>query len=75
MIVWGGNEYRTPGVNDGAIYNPATNTWRTMTTAGAPLGRMFHSGVWTGTAMFIWGGYYNNGVDIISLNDGGIYVP
>jgi hypothetical protein len=45
--------------------------WKATTTAGAvPAGRYFHTAVWTGSKMIIWGGY--NGA---FLNTGGQYDP
>lgn len=63
MITWGG--VRTfPGrptgsprgfVADGAAYDPASGTWREL--APAPLdARGWHTAVWTGTEMIVWGG-------------------
>ena len=57
MIVWGG--YFLDGSCDsaqGAIYNPATDSWRAMTTVGAPHPRGNGSAVWSGTQMIVWGG-------------------
>ncbi len=47
MIVWGG------GFTTGGRYNPAANTWSTMSTANAPSGG---TAVWTGSVMIMWGG-------------------
>jgi N-acetylneuraminic acid mutarotase len=57
MIVWGG-EYIDGACNSaqGAIYDPATDTWHPTTTTGAPHPRDNHSAVWTGTQMIVWGG-------------------
>src|SRR5262249_1188320 len=33
------------------------DTWKSTLTAGAPLRRTFHTAVWTGSEMIIWGGY------------------
>jgi N-acetylneuraminic acid mutarotase len=58
MIVWGGNDYSTGYRNDGAIYDPSTDTWTTAaaTTLAA---RYFHAAVWSTTTneMIVWGGY------------------
>jgi len=72
MIVWGGYGGAS-GLNDGGRYNPATNTWAAGGTAvaGAPAVRFYHTVVWTGTEMIVWGG--NNSVSY--LNDGGRYNP
>ena len=55
IIVWGGFSGSAP-LADGAIYDPDANTWTTLSTSNAPSARMYHSGIWTGDKMFIWGG-------------------
>jgi hypothetical protein len=59
MIVWGGQN-DDQGFNNGARYNPATDTWRSISNPGAPAGSR---AVWTGTEMIVWGagsgGRYN----------------
>ena len=56
MIVWGG--YGTSGyLNDGARYNPVSDTWTATPVNNAPSARDFHTGVWTGSEMIIWGGH------------------
>src|SRR5262245_59456560 len=57
MIVWGG----TPNgglsyVNTGGRYNPTTDSWTATSTANAPHGRGYHTAVWTGSEMIVWGG-------------------
>jgi N-acetylneuraminic acid mutarotase len=37
-------------------YDPATDSWRQITTAGAHEARLGHSAVWTGDSMIVWGG-------------------
>ena len=67
MLVWGGgilegtaicclNPESRPTI--GAIYNPKTDSWKRMSGIGAPDGRIFHTAVWTGREMIIWGGHY-----------------
>jgi N-acetylneuraminic acid mutarotase len=60
MIVWGGTtrETDTEGVyfENGARYNPETDTWRPLSTIGAPKGRVVGTAVWTGKEMIVWGG-------------------
>ncbi len=68
FIVWGG---QSGGIywDDGAIYNPDTDTWRAM--APSPLaGRHLHSAVWTGTEMII-----QNGSSSVYYDDGARYNP
>jgi hypothetical protein len=67
MIVWGGQISRSsPYVtNTGGRYNPSTNTWLpTSTGTNCPSIRNYHTAVWTGEKMIIWGG---------SDSTGGIY--
>ena len=55
MIVWGGAT--SAGIDKGgAQYDPSTDTWSPISLAGAPQGRMYASGLWTGTKMIVWGG-------------------
>jgi hypothetical protein len=44
-----------------------------MGTTGAPIGRGYQSGVWTGTSFIIWGGTDSNGSTQNRLNTGGVY--
>jgi len=63
VVVWGGNvggdstdPYANPFANGGAAYNPAQRSWKTI--AVAPIGgRLWHSAVWTGEEILIWGGF------------------
>ena len=73
MIVWGG--FSTPGgnANTGGKYNPITDNWIGTSTVNAPDGREYHTAVWTGSEMIVWGGTQNNG--LILLNTGGRYNP
>ncbi|RKH88461.1 hypothetical protein D7Y21_14610 [Corallococcus sp. AB045] len=65
MIIWGGtspNCGSEGGVcSDGAAYAPATDTWAPLRTEGAPSARSEHVGLWTGNALFIWGGMGGGG--------------
>jgi hypothetical protein len=75
VIVWGGSTGASTGdtyYNQGYKYNPATNQWQgTVSTAGAPSARSFHTAVWTGSRMIIWGGYDGSQ----RVNTGGLYDP
>jgi hypothetical protein len=57
MFVWGG---RTPGTStllgDGAIYDPATDKWTTVSTTDAPQARAMPTCLWTGQVVIVWGG-------------------
>lgn len=76
MIIWGGGLDKSGGTtvtwSDGAIYDPAANTW-TPLPAAPVVRRMNHTAVWTGTEMIIWGGQTNNSTAL--LNDGARYSP
>lgn len=69
IIIWGGRNGATY-YNDGAMYNPATDTWTAMTNTAAPSIRTFHTAIWTGTQMIVWGGFNGS-----YINTGGIYNP
>jgi N-acetylneuraminic acid mutarotase len=56
----------------GGRYNPVTNTWQPLSTAGLPALRADAVAVWTGASMIVWGGSGANG---LSLNSGGRYDP
>lgn len=73
MIVWGGSQLSSP-FNDGARYDPATDTWGavTSTSGNVPSARRGHSAVWTGTEMIVWGGTNAGGT---LLDTGGRYNP
>jgi N-acetylneuraminic acid mutarotase len=75
MIVWGGYFFDHNGghyLDTGGRYNPNTDSWAATSTANAPPTRTYHTAVWTGNEVIIWGGY-----DAITpyLNSGGRYTP
>lgn len=76
MIVWGGESLGpTVQLNTGGKYVPATDSWSaTSTLSPCPVGRRFHTAIWTGTDMIIWGGYYYDGTDHY-LDSGSLYNP
>jgi N-acetylneuraminic acid mutarotase len=71
MIVWGGYQDTGEPVNTGGRYNPATDTWTTVSLVNAPSGRFSHSAVWTGIEMIVWGGFINGD----DLDSGARYNP
>jgi HYR domain-containing protein len=75
MIVWGGRDATYGGYYySGGVYNPQTDTWSDMTILNAPPGRAWHTAVWTGTSMVVWGG--GPGSDPFQADDsGGRYDP
>jgi hypothetical protein len=74
MIVWGGVVSLEPFLPaTGGIYDPITDTWiPTRSDATAPVGRIYHSVVWTGSRMVVWGGRDTSGHMIAT---GGRYDP
>ncbi|MEQ1852066.1 MAG: hypothetical protein ABMA01_10795, partial [Chthoniobacteraceae bacterium] len=58
-------------IPDGAWQVRAWHNHEDATSGASPAGRYFHSAVWTGTRMIIWGGK-NDGA---YFNDGGRYDP
>src|SRR5262249_45199183 len=83
MIVWGGGEqdqfcpstsaaYQGGAYQDGSRYDPLTDTWSLISRVNAPNGRFWHTAVWTGTEMIVWGGW---DVNLSDVNDGGRYDP
>ena len=75
MVVWGGNEVALlPPTDTGGRYDPATDSWGPTNDLGTPSPRAFHTAVWTGDQMLVWGGitnYYNGAY----LNTGGRLTP
>jgi hypothetical protein len=63
--------YTLPEIAD-AGDPPCTDQWAGTTTANAATGRYYHTAVWTGSEMIVWGGYGPGGH---LLNTGGRYNP
>jgi N-acetylneuraminic acid mutarotase len=74
MIVWGGDS-GSGYLNDGGRYDPVMNAWDPdpdrMVTPNVPSPRVYHTAVWTGSRMIVWGGGANFG----NLDPGGRYNP
>jgi N-acetylneuraminic acid mutarotase len=74
MIVWGGYDNGNGNLlNTGGTYDPGTDSWLPTNTANAPLARYYHTAIWTGNEMIVWGGY--DGTQTGDLNTGGKYNP
>ena len=56
MIVWGGYNFADCDLNTGGKYNPGMDSWTGTNTANAPSARSWHTAVWTGSEMMVWGG-------------------
>jgi hypothetical protein len=80
MIVFGGaqvdnylgDEYWV-SLGDGARYDPATDTWTTLSQIDASSSRTAHTAVWTGSSMIVWGGRFLP--DYTFLGSGAAYDP
>lgn len=72
MIVWGGSDAFNPSLNDGAKYNPSTDSWIATSLTGVPAGRVAHTAVWTGAQMIVWGGFSGTSG---YQQTGGVYDP
>src|SRR5205823_2239106 len=66
--------YRLPSISDDG--ECSDDTWTATTTTNAPVARAFHTAVWTGSEMIVWGGsaggtnYLNTGARYIPSTDG-----
>src|SRR5207245_4343058 len=70
MTVWGGYSPDGGGtVNTGGRYNPGTDSWVSTSTTNAPTRRRYHTAVWTGSEMIVWGGELSSEY----MNTGGRY--
>lgn len=77
LMVWGGYvlDFLNPPpavFNDGALYNPNTDSWTTTSPTNAPAGRQNPVMIYTGTEVMVWGGF---DVNYAPLYDGAIYNP
>jgi len=74
MIVWGGSLFYGANnyLNTGGRYDPSADSWTPTSTTNAPTAREFHTAVWTGSEMIVWGGF---GSSSNSGNTGGKYDP
>ncbi len=73
MIVWGGsdNDSSPNFFNTGAAYDPVHDTWTAIMKGGAPSPRRFHTAVWTGSSMIVWGGTGTSDFDTGGIYDSG----
>ena len=72
MIIWNGyNVHLGELYGDGARYNPDANSWTPVASTNAPDARCYHTAVWTGSEMIVWGGANEPAYD----QSGGRYNP
>ncbi len=61
MLIWGGSNIHNGGpLNDGGVYDPADNSWTTITPLNVQITTADHTTVWTGTKMIVWVGETGN---------------
>ena len=65
MLVWGGHN-NTGILNDGALYDPASDSWSALGLSGAPAARYSAASVLAGDTDLVWGGQGATG----ALGDG-----
>jgi hypothetical protein len=71
MFAWGGDiGTGATFFNSGGLYDPATDSWTSSTTTGAPQARRHPVMVWTGSKAVAWGGQ-----NAVTVNTGGQYDP
>jgi len=64
VVLWGGwipralagGGFDAQVVADGARYDPAQGSWRSIAAQGAPAPRGLHGAIWTGKEVVVWGG-------------------
>jgi N-acetylneuraminic acid mutarotase len=71
MVVWGG--YDGAYTNTGGVYDPGSDTWTATSMTNAPMGREWHTAVWTGSRMIVWGGTRWTASGESYLNTGAAY--
>jgi N-acetylneuraminic acid mutarotase len=74
VVIWGGLTSSQNGemTNTGGRYDPESDAWQTTSLIAAPSPRAYHTAIWAGDRMVVWGG----GLGRFSvLNTGGRYDP
>jgi hypothetical protein len=72
MLVFGGVD-ESGALATGGAFDPVANTWEALPSSGAPTARAWHSAIWTGTRMLVWGGAGSGQSPV--WNDGALYNP
>jgi len=80
VVVWGGrftSAFQSFSLGDGALYDPATNTWTPIASVGAPPHRYGAAFVWTGSELVVWGGFQKtiDSSTIAPIDGGARYDP
>ena len=64
-----------PTVGGGGRFDPATDTWRGISTTNASTSRNEHMWAWTEKELFVWGGVTSTDAGLFVLNSGSRYNP
>lgn len=71
---WGGQDGAGNALDNGAIYNPADDSWKVLPKdTGSPSARIMASAVWTGSVVIVFGGTDSSGTTL--YRDGSMYDP
>jgi hypothetical protein len=57
MLIWGGATNQGVGGWIGGLFDPVTDSWRTMSVKGVSLDHFPHAAVWAGNEMIVMGSY------------------
>jgi N-acetylneuraminic acid mutarotase len=75
IFIWGGRGNDGKGLDTGAIYDPATDSWQEVAPVGHGFaGRVDATAVWTGQNVVVWGGVDASN-DKSMFVDGAAYDP
>lgn len=73
VFVFGGRNSFGIALANGAVYDPALDSWSMLPNAGRPSARLLPTVVWTGSVMIVWGG--GNSANTTEFSDGAMYNP
>jgi len=57
FVIWGGSDYASTGYRSGAIYDPSTDSWTTISLTNAPLSAYGFAKSVASNKLYIYGGY------------------
>jgi len=66
LAVWAGD-----GLRSGGLYDPTANTWRSISTTGAPVGSSRGAYGWIAGELIAWGG--DDGTTLLPSDGGGVW--
>lgn len=75
VFIWGGMDTNISSTNSGAVYDLVAETWTPTSLDNCPEPKTWHTTVWTGSEVIVWGGGNNTPSSRIDNNTGGIYDP